>query len=120
MAGERFVLAFERARLRESGRKDLIEKMEWTSQNRGIDVGYAIRSFDEQGKERYIAVKTTNFGPRFPFALSAEEIDFSRANPDSFAMYRVFNFSRGAKLFMLEGNVEDTCRLEPITYRAVL
>lgn len=120
MAGERFVLAFERARLREAGRKDLIEKIEWTSQNRGIDVGYSIRSFDEQGNDLFVAVKTTNFGPRFPFALSSEEIEFSRSHPDTFSMYRVFHFSRGAKLFMLPGNMEDVCRLEPVTYRAVL
>lgn len=120
MAGERFVLAFERARLREAGRKDLVEKIEWTSQNRGTDLGYDIKSFDEQGRERCIAVKTTNFGPRFPFALSIDEIAFSRQRPDAFALYRVFSFSKGARLYMLEGKLEEHLSLSPVVYRASL
>lgn len=120
MAGERFVLAYERARLREAGGKELIEKIEWTSQNRGTDPGYDVKSFNEKGESRFISVKTTNFGPRFPFALSVDEITFSRQHPGQFALYRVFNFAKSAKLFMLEGKLEDRLSLNPVVYRATL
>lgn len=120
VAGERFVLAFERARLREAGRKDLVENVEWTSQNRGTDLGYDIKSFEEDGKERYISVKTTHYGQRFPFAVSVDEIYYSARNAKQYYLYRVFNFSKGARLFMLQGSLEETCQLRPVVYRAIL
>ncbi|HET9679759.1 MAG TPA: DUF3883 domain-containing protein [Gammaproteobacteria bacterium] len=120
MAGERFVLAYERARLREAGGKDMLDNIEWTSQNHGTDPGYDVKSFNEKGEDRFISVKTTNFGPRFPFALSVDEIAFSRQYPGQFALYRVFNFAKGAKLFMLEGKLEDRLSLNPVVYRATL
>lgn len=119
-AGERFVLAFERARLREAGRKELIERIEWTSQHAGADMGYDIKSFNDDGSERIIAVKTTNYNQRFPFAISAEELAYSQSNSKNFHIYRVFNFSKGARLFILTGNLEKSGALKPVVYRVVM
>lgn len=119
-AGERFVLAFERARLREAGRKELIERIEWISQHAGADMGYDIKSFNDDGSERIIAVKTTNYNQRFPFAISAEELAFSQSNSKNFHIYRVFNFSKGARLFILSGNLEKSGTLKPVVYRVVM
>ena len=117
IAGERFVLAFERARLRESGRKDLVEQLGWVTQTHGYDLGYHIRSFDEKGRDRLIAVKTTNFGPRFPFTLSRTELACGKANTDNYFIYRVFGFSRGAKLFIVEGGITNESDLLPVSFR---
>ncbi len=117
VAGERFVLAFERARLREAGMKDSVDKVSWQSQTFGDSFGYDIRSLEEDGSERFICVKTTNYGARFPFVLTHREIERARQHPSRFHVYRVFRFSRGAKLFLLPGErlIQET--LEPVAFR---
>lgn len=118
MAGERFVLAFERARLREAGMKDSLDQVAWQSQTFGDSFGYDIRSLNEDGSERLICVKTTNYGARFPFNLTHGELERARENPAHFHVYRVFRFSRGAKLFILTGNELLQETLEPVVFRS--
>lgn len=118
MAGERFVLAFERARLREAGKKDLLDRVAWQSQTFGDSFGYDILSLEDDGGERKICVKTTNYGARFPFQLTDRELERARANPEHFYLYRVFNFSRGARLFILPGRQLLSAELETVSFRA--
>ena len=120
VAGERFVLAFERARLREAGMKDSIDQVAWQSQTFGDSFGYDIRSLNEDGSERLICVKTTNYGARFPFNLTHRELQRARENPAHFHVYRVFRFSRGAKLFILPAEQLVQQTLEPIAFRSWL
>lgn len=115
--GEEFILSFEETRLIKAGRKDLAGKIEWVSDKRGDGAGYDIASFDVSGKERLIEVKTTNYGRSFPFMLTRNEVAFSESN-GGFCLYRVFQFHRDPRLFMLPGPVKDHCRLEAMTYRA--
>ena len=117
VAGERFVLAFERARLREAGLKDSLDQVAWQSQTFGDSFGYDIRSLNDDGSERLICVKTTNYGARFPFNLTQGELERARANVDHFYIYRVFRFSRGAKLFIVTGNELLHETLEPVVFR---
>ncbi|HEX6928204.1 MAG TPA: DUF3883 domain-containing protein [Gammaproteobacteria bacterium] len=118
IAGERFVLAFERARLRDAGMKDSIEKVSWQSQTFGESFGYDIRSLEDDGSERFICVKTTNYGARFPFVLTHREMERARQHPARFHVYRVFHFSRNAKLFLLSGNALLQETLEPVAFRS--
>ncbi|HEX6928080.1 MAG TPA: DUF3883 domain-containing protein [Gammaproteobacteria bacterium] len=117
-AGERFVLAFERARLREAGMKDSVDRVAWQSQTFGDSFGYDVRSLDDDGSERLICVKTTNFGARFPFTLTYRELERARENKAHFHVYRVFRFSRGAKLFIIPAKrlLQETP--EPIEFRS--
>eukprot|EP01035_Chromulina_nebulosa_P038215 gene38215-51617_t len=59
LAGENFVLNFERARLIQAGQEVLAGRIEHTSQVRGDHEGYDILSFEASGAERLIEVKTT-------------------------------------------------------------
>ena len=115
--GEEFVMEFEGARLVKAGRKDLAKRIEWVSEEKGDGAGFDIASFDEGGGERLIEVKTTNYGRSFPFLLTRNELSFSESNK-AFCLYRVFQFHRGPRLFMLPGSVSTHCRLEPKTYVA--
>jgi len=119
-AGQRFVLAYERARLRETGMKDRVAKLEWVAQDRGDALGYHVRSFDEQGQPRYIIVKCTNFGARLPFTLSAAELAVGLEFGAQTCLYRVFAFSRGARLFVLNGPFEGRLTLVPLEFKASL
>lgn len=118
LAGEEFALRFERWRLIELGVGQLADKVEHVSQTQGDGLGYDIRSFDTDGSERFIEVKTTSFGERTPFFVSANEVRFARSRPDEFRLYRLFDFRQAPRLFELAGPIESHCALDPTTYRA--
>ncbi len=118
-SGEEFILQFERARLAEVGREDLVGDVEWTSKEKGDGAGYDIRSFREDTDEPfYIEVKTTNSGKYQPFMISVNEVSFSDEFSENFALYRVFEFARSPMLFVLCGAVNGHVDLSPTMYRA--
>ena len=97
--GEEFVLEFERKRLHDGGRRDLVERIEWTARVRGDGAGYDVESFNADGSERLIEVKTTGLGKYFPFNVTVNEVRCSEAKPNEFHLYRVFNFGPEARLY---------------------
>ena len=119
-AGQRFVLAYERSRLRETGYKDLVGKIEWVAADRGDALGFHVRSFDEEGQPRFIIVKTTNFGARLPFTLRRSESAIGLEYGAKACVYRVFSFSRGARLFVLPGPFDAKLHTLPLDYCAML
>lgn len=119
--GEKFVVEIERQRLKEQGRDDLAGKVEWIADTRGDGIGFDILSFSEQDdSERLIEVKTTGLGKFFPFYVSANEVRCSEACAPKFHLYRVFDFSRSARVYVLQGALSKVCRLEPTQFRAVI
>ena len=118
LAGEDFALRFERWRLAQIGAGQLADKVEQVSETRGDGLGYDILSFEPDGRERYIEVKTTSFGQRTPFFVSANELRFARQNGPQFRLYRLFDFRASPRLFELDGAIETNCTLDPSTFRA--
>ena len=118
--GEEFVVEFERKRLHDGGRSDLVPRIEWTSQKMGDGAGYDVKSFDEDGSPRIIEVKTTGLGKYFPFNVTVNEVRCSQACPDDFHLYRVFNFGPRARLYTLPGELSKSCFLDPTQFRAFL
>jgi hypothetical protein len=116
--GEEFVLEFERRRLHDGGRRDLVRRIEWTAQIRGDGAGYDVQSFNADGTPRLIEVKTTGLGKYFPFNVTVNEIQCSQALPDEFHLYRVFSFGPDARLYVLPGELSKSCHLDPTQYRA--
>lgn len=111
VAGECFVLEYEKARLFHAGFSHLAEKVEHVSQTRGDGMGFDVLSFHTNGRERYIEVKTTRMGPATPFYLSANEVDFSETHQDRFSLYRVFTYDYDPRVFALNGSVRNSCEL---------
>ncbi len=60
LAGEQFVLLFEKARLVSVGREALADKIQHVSRAVGDREGFDIRSFEPDGSDRLIEVKTTS------------------------------------------------------------
>jgi hypothetical protein len=116
--GEELVLEHERARLLANGRKDLERKLEWTSEVRGDGAGYDIRSFELDGKERLIEVKTTNGSALTPFFLSENERAFSEERPDAFRLLRLHDFREKPTAFELMPPLDQWVKLMPANYRA--
>jgi hypothetical protein len=116
--GEEFVVEFERARLRKAGQNKLARQVDRVSETIGDGLGFDVLSFDEDGSERLVEVKTTGLGKCFPFYVTATEVRCSEDVPDQFQLYRVFDFARVPRVYRLQGSLRETCRLEPTVYRA--
>jgi Domain of unknown function (DUF3883) len=117
-AGEEFVVHYERWRLIQRGHERLADRIEHTSKVRGDGYGYDVLSFEEDGRERFIEVKTTAYGKETPFFISDGELTFANRNEMTFRLYRVFEFRKAPHLFELRGRPDRHCRLDPTTYRA--
>lgn len=118
LAGEEFVIKFEHWRLLELGKHRLADKVEHVSQSKGDGLGYDVLSFESDGKERLIEVKTTTFGRDTPFFVSRGELALSHGAKDQFHLYRLFEFRKSPRLFDLPGSLDQHCLLDPVTYRA--
>lgn len=119
LAGELLAVQFEVDRLYSLGLKKLSDRVEHCSSTQGDGLGFDILSFEEDGKERFIEVKTTAFNSSTPFFLSENERLFSKAHAAQFQLYRIFEFRDRPRMYTLAGAVEARCRLHPISYRAV-
>jgi len=116
-AGEKFILEFETGRLQKEGKSDLAAQIKRISQENDHRPGYNIRSFEVNGIERFIGVKTTRCGLKFPFILSKQELAFSRKKSDQYYLYRVSNFIKSPILFMLKGRLHRHVKLIPIAFK---
>ena len=116
--GEARVLASEQTRLTSDGRADLADKIRWVSELDGDGAGYDILSFEKDGSERYLEVKTTVGYRRTPFYLSRNEIRFSQERPDGFRLFRLYDFAKAPKAFVIEPPLEHRLVLEPTNYQA--
>jgi hypothetical protein len=118
-AGERFVLEAEHRRLWDAGHRHLAERIEHVAATQGDGHGYDIVSYELDGRERLIEVKTTSFGAMTPFFASAKEVAVSEAR-EEFYLYRVFKFRDRPRVFWLQGSLRLSCVLDPVQFRAAL
>lgn len=116
-AGESFVLHYEKAWLIYHGKENLSDKVENVA-DYDDTAGFDIRSFDDHGKDRFIEVKTTTCGKGFPFYLSNNEVLKSIEQSDNYFLYRLFNFRENPRMYQLQGALEKTCHLKPVSYIA--
>ena len=123
-AGEHFVIGYERIRLIRSGHEALAARIEHVSRVKGDAEGFDIRSYENDGKERLIEVKTTKYGQETPFFVSRNELAVSERRRDCYHVYRLFRFREAPRMFVLGGAISSTCTLDASTYvasvRAVL
>lgn len=117
-AGELFVLELESRRLHAAGKTELAARVEHVAVTQGDGLGYDVHSFEENGKDRLIEVKTTVFGEYTPFYVSRNEVARSRNDADIYRLYRVFDFRKKPRIFSIEGRIDVGFRLEAVSYLA--
>lgn len=88
--GELIVEEVEKDYLLSIGRKDLAEKVDRISETKGDGAGYDILSFNSEGKEKYIEVKTSVVSPTEPFYLTNNELLFLETYKHSSFIHRVY------------------------------
>ena len=86
----------------------------------GDTAGYDIRSFDKNtGTEIHIEVKTTSGPLKTPFFMSAAEVEYAKACPQRYKIYRIYSYSVEAheiKFFAIERPAE-TLEFTPASFR---
>lgn len=119
--GEEFTVWLERRRLRARGRDDLAEQVEWIAETLGDGLGYDVRSFDDvDGSERLVEVKTTALPKHTPFYVTGNEVRCSEDRAEQFQLFRVFDYGRATRIYILHGALTANCHLEPMLYRATI
>lgn len=118
--GEQLVLQYERFQLRTAGRDDLAKQIIWTSKEVGDGAGYDIKSFEPDGRDRLIEVKTTNGWERTPFHISRNEVTVADNNRDTWCLVRLWNFVRQPKGFEIRPPLDRHVALTPTSFLASL
>lgn len=119
LAGEKFVVNFEQARLLAAGKDNLASDVDHVSQTKGDGLGYDVLSFEVDGRERFIEAKTTAYGATAPFYVSRGEVQASIELADSYFLYRVFQFRKQPRLYERSGSIGRAFSLTPVSFRAV-
>jgi hypothetical protein len=113
-------MRYEEQRLTQLGARQLADRIEHVSKSQGDGLGYDILSFDADGKERFIEVKTTAYAAETPFFVTPNEVSFSSYQSEQFYLYRLFDFREIPRMFTLHGPIPANCRLDPTTFKASL
>lgn len=118
LAGEQLVVRYEQERLSRAGRDRLAGKIIHISAVESDNRGFDILSYETDGRERLIEVKTTRFGALTPFFASRNEVEVSDSRNEEYQLYRLLKFSDQPKLFVLPGSLKRTCQLDPLSFAA--
>lgn len=116
-SGEKLVFEYEKFRLKQLGKPDLVKKLEWVSKDQGDGAGYDIRSKNEDGSDRFIEVKSTTQGIETPIYFSKRENEFAESNPYQFYLYRVFNLRSKPKIFKRQGPFSAYLNIEAQSFK---
>jgi Domain of unknown function (DUF3883) len=117
-AGEEFVVGFERRRLERAGRDDLARDVRWVSDVDGDGYGYDVQSFETDGEERLLEIKTTCGNEWTPFWMTNRECDVAAEQGNIYRIRRVFHFRNEVKMFDIAPPLEARLLLTPATFMA--
>lgn len=119
-SGEERIYLHEKTSLKNANRADLSEKVRWTAIEDGDGAGYDIHSYEPDGRDRFIEVKTTNGWQRTPFHLTRNELSVAEANRDTWHLIRLWDFAREPKAFSIRPPLEGHVELTPTSFLAYL
>jgi len=119
LLGEEWVVQVEQARLSKAGQPSLAGQVTHTAKVDGDGAGYDIHSFEADGRDRLIEVKTTASGPGRSFHVTRNELEVSKQRADAFWLYRVFDFWSTPRMYQLAGAMDQTLQLDPRVFAAL-
>ena len=118
LAGEKFIINYEKARLIAKGKESLAEQVEHISLD-DDSKGYDIKSYDETGRDRFIEVKTTRYDRYSQFYVSPNELYTSKKYEKQYHLYRLFTFDKQPRFFIRQGDIQKNFIIRPSAYLAV-
>lgn len=117
---EERVFEEEKKRLIKAGKSNLASDVEWTSR-KNMSAGYDIRSFEVDGKTKYIEVKAASGNlNQLSFILSDPEFQKSRELPNYFIYCVLFKKSEIDRIIAIPSEKVDTSYLKPLNYRVAI
>lgn len=126
LAGELIVAENEARSLHLAGHKHLASRVEHVSQSQGDGLGFDILSFEPNGKERLIEVKTSRYAASTPFYITKNELETAEKNPLNYWLYRLYDFQNpkinkapNVPLYQIHGDLTKALELTPTIYRAI-
>lgn len=120
LAGEELVITHEKEALERQGKHKLAAKIKHVALE-DPKAGYDVLSFDADGNEKYIEVKTTKGSASNAFYISRNEVEVSEAKGDNYWIYRVHSYIKKTdtwKVYKLQGPVSDSFELTPESFKA--
>lgn len=120
--GERWVLKREIEYLTKNGKSKLAHRIKHVAKNKGDGSGFDILSFDIEGREKYIEVKTTKGNLISTFYVTRNELERSKIEKDKYFMYRVYDYNENAEtanLLIVQGELTSICQI-PMNYKVTL
>jgi Domain of unknown function (DUF3883) len=112
------VVGFERHRLEKAGRNDLAKDVRWVSDLDGDGYGFDVQSFETDGQQRLLEIKTTCGNERTPFWMTKRECDVAAEQGGIYRVRRVFHFRNEVKMFDIAPPLEPRLLLTPATFMA--
>ena len=97
--GELLIVNDESSKLLTLG---LNKTVEHSSVEIGDGLGYDIRSYDKEGNELYIEVKTTTSDRIDGFFITQNELDKARLYKDRYMLYRIYSLNRKKGTYKVE------------------
>ena len=120
-AGERFVFEYEEECVKKYNLPPS-KKVRHVSIDEGDGLGYDILSYDSQGNEIFIEVKTTEGEEKTSFYITANELLKSEQAKENYYLYRVYNFdvkNRIGNISVRRGSLKELC-ITPQVYKVEL
>ena len=119
--GENYVYKYEVNKLKKHGRDDLAKKVVKQCEDKTCFPGYDIKSFDIDGNEIYIEVKSSKSMSKKNFYISSNEIKAAKKYKKNYFIYRVVNSLTNPKIPYripdpLKRRKEGQIKIEPHTY----
>lgn len=91
----------------------------WVSKVEGDGLGYDILSYDREGNEIYIEVKTTSGDEECSFYITDIELQKSVVSSENYYLYRVYEFDKAdfsGRISIKRGSLRDLC-ISPQVYK---
>lgn len=121
LAGENWVVDYEKGTLKNNGYVDLANKVERISQT-DISAGYDVLSFEMSGDEKFIEVKTTALS-KTEFFLSSYELEIARKFKRRYWIYflsEIYGSPKLRKIHNPSDEVGKSLSLTPTSFRVQL
>jgi hypothetical protein len=121
LRGEELVVHYEKANLEMLGLNELAKKVRWVSKE-SDDYGFDVLSYDKDGLEKFIEVKTTTIDKdTHPFDISSNEITTSYKYKNQYWIYRIYDvIGEEPKFFKSNGIITEQFELVPTSFKAYL
>ena len=120
--GERWVFKKEKEYLKDNGKLKLADKVKHVAKDQGDGLGFDILSFDLDGNEKYIEVKTTKGNLKSVFYVTRNELERSKIEKEKYFLYRVYDYNENtetAKILKIQGELTSFCDI-PTNYKVNL